>query len=170
VLIDVPKDVQIAKCEYEPKSPAQKAKSYPAKDERIEQAAECINNSKKPYIYFGGGLITAKAQEEMLTLAEKLDAPIGCSLMGISGIETNHPRFLGMQGMHGHFASSMATQAENMTDSTEQFNMDLETCMDQMEESAQKLLENTEKQVGRMSEQFSQALSQEKQRLRKHTT
>ena len=108
VLIDVPKDVQIAKCEYEPKSPAQKAKSYPAKDQRIEQAAEYINNSKKPYIYFGGGLITADAQEEMLTLAEKLDAPIGCSLMGISGIETNHPRFLGMQGMHGHFASSMA--------------------------------------------------------------
>ena len=108
VLIDVPKDVQIAKCEYEPKSPAQKAESYPAKEQRIEQAAEYINNSKKPYIYFGGGLITAKAQEEMLTLAEKLDAPIGCSLMGISGIETNHPRFLGMQGMHGHFASSMA--------------------------------------------------------------
>lgn len=108
VLIDVPKDVQIAKCEYEPKSPAQKAKSYPAKDQRIEQAAEYINNSKKPYIYFGGGLITADAQEEMLALAQKLDAPIGCSLMGISGIETNHPRFLGMQGMHGHFASSMA--------------------------------------------------------------
>ncbi|MBQ8539595.1 MAG: biosynthetic-type acetolactate synthase large subunit [Ruminococcus sp.] len=108
VLIDVPKDVQIAKCEYEPKSPAEKSESYPAKDERIEQAAEYINNSKKPYIYFGGGLITADAQEEMLTLAQKLDAPIGCSLMGISGIKTNHPRFLGMQGMHGHFASSMA--------------------------------------------------------------
>ena len=68
------------------------------------------------------------------------------------------------------YLETLTTQAENMTDSTEQFNMDLETCMDQMEESAQKLLENTEKQAGRMSEQFSQALSQEKQRLRKHTT
>lgn len=44
----------------------------------------------------------------MLALAEKIDAPIGCSLMGLSGIPTDHPRFLGMQGMHGHYASSMA--------------------------------------------------------------
>ena len=64
---------------------------------------------------------------------------------------------------------TLTTQAEDMTNSTEQLNADLETCMDQMEESAQKLLENTEKQAGRMSEQFSQALSQEKLRLRKHT-
>ena len=44
----------------------------------------------------------------MLELAEKIDAPIGCSLMGISAIPTDHPRFLGMEGMHGHYASSMA--------------------------------------------------------------
>ena len=44
----------------------------------------------------------------MLSLAEKIDAPIGCSLMGLSAIPTDHPRFLGMQGMHGHFASSMS--------------------------------------------------------------
>jgi acetolactate synthase-1/2/3 large subunit len=44
----------------------------------------------------------------MLALAEKIDAPIGCSLMGLSAIPTDHMRFLGMQGMHGHFASSMA--------------------------------------------------------------
>ncbi len=53
-------------------------------------------------------MINAEAQEEMLALADKIDAPIGCSLMGISGIPTDHPRFLGMQGMHGHYASSMA--------------------------------------------------------------
>lgn len=108
VLIDVPKDVQIAKCEYEPQSPVEKDEPYAAKDVRIEEAAKYINASKKPYIYFGGGLITANAQAEMLALAEKIDAPIGCSLMGLSAIPTDHPRFLGMQGMHGHFASSMA--------------------------------------------------------------
>ncbi len=108
VLIDVPKDVQIAKCEYEPKSPVEKEEPYAAKDVRIEEATKYINASKKPYIYFGGGLITANAQAEMLALAEKIDAPIGCSLMGLSAIPTDHPRFLGMQGMHGHFASSMA--------------------------------------------------------------
>lgn len=108
VLIDVPKDVQIALCEYEPQPPVEKEEPHAAKDIRIEEAAKHINASKCPFIYFGGGLITANAQEEMLSLAEKIDAPIGCSLMGLSAIPTDHPRFLGMQGMHGHYASSMA--------------------------------------------------------------
>lgn len=108
VLIDVPKDVQIAECEYEPMPPVKKEEPYAAKDVRIEAAAKIINSSKRPFIYFGGGLITAEAQEEMLALAEKIDAPLGCSLMGLSAIPTDHPRFLGMQGMHGHYASSMA--------------------------------------------------------------
>jgi acetolactate synthase-1/2/3 large subunit len=108
VLIDVPKDVQMAKCEYEPLAPVEKDDVFAAKDVRIEEAEKLINASKRPYIYFGGGLITANAQEEMLALAEKIDAPIGCSLMGLSAIPTDHMRFLGMQGMHGHFASSMA--------------------------------------------------------------
>lgn len=43
-----------------------------------------------------------------MELADLIDAPIGCSLMGISGVPTNHPRFLGMQGMHGHYTSSVA--------------------------------------------------------------
>lgn len=108
VLIDVPKDVQTAKCDYEPQSVTKKEVTLAAKKIRIEEAANHINASKRPYIYFGGGLIASNAQSEMLELAEKIDAPIGCSLMGISAIPTDHPRFLGMQGMHGHFASSMA--------------------------------------------------------------
>ncbi|MBR3987785.1 MAG: biosynthetic-type acetolactate synthase large subunit [Clostridia bacterium] len=108
VLIDVPKDVQIAKCEYEPQPQVEAERAFAAKDIRINEAAEYINKASRPYIYFGGGVITANAQEEMLTLSEKIDAPIGCSLMGLSGIPTDHPRFLGMQGMHGHYASSMA--------------------------------------------------------------
>ncbi len=108
VLIDVPKDVQIAKCEYEPQPQVEAERAFAAKDIRINEAAEYINKASRPYIYFGGGVITANAQDEMLTLADKIDAPTGCSLMGLSGIPTEHPRFLGMQGMHGHFASSMA--------------------------------------------------------------
>ncbi|MBQ7972174.1 MAG: biosynthetic-type acetolactate synthase large subunit [Lachnospiraceae bacterium] len=108
VLIDVPKDVQIAKCEYETGFPAEKEEGYAAKDVRIEEAANIIHSAKRPFIYFGGGVITADAEDEVLALAEKIDAPIGCSLMGLSGIPTDHPRFLGMQGMHGHYASSMA--------------------------------------------------------------
>ena len=108
VLIDVPKDVQIAKCEYEPKAPVEKDEPFAAKDVRIEEAAKIINSAKRPFIYFGGGVITADAADEVLALAEKIDAPIGCSLMGLSAIPTDYPRFLGMQGMHGHFASSMS--------------------------------------------------------------
>ena len=108
VLIDVPKDVQTAVCDYEPQAPVQPEERHAAKDVRIKEAAALINASKRPFIYFGGGLITSEAQEEMLALAEKIDAPIGCSLMGLSGLPTDHPRFLGMQGMHGHYASSMA--------------------------------------------------------------
>ena len=108
VLIDVPKDVQIAKCKYVPQPPAKPTPPHAAKDIRIEEAAKLINAAKRPYIYFGGGVIAASAQEEMLALANKIDAPVGCSMMGLSGIPTDHPRFLGMQGMHGHYASSMS--------------------------------------------------------------
>lgn len=108
VLIDIPKDVQIAKFDYEPAAPVTADEAFPAKDIRIQQAAETINGAKKPFIYFGGGLITSEAQDELLQMAELIDAPIGCSLMGVSGVPTDYPRFLGMQGMHGHYACSTA--------------------------------------------------------------
>ena len=108
VLIDVPKDVQTALYDYEPLPPVQPDPSSAAKDLRIQQAAACINEAQRPFVYFGGGLITSNAQEELLELAEKLDAPMGCSLMGLSAVPSDHPRFLGMQGMHGHYACSMA--------------------------------------------------------------
>lgn len=108
VLIDVPKDIQIAKCEYTAKKPVKPEKRFAAKDVRLKEAASCINTADRPFIYIGGGLINADAQQEVLELAETIDAPIGCSFMGISGVPTEHPRFLGMQGMHGHYASSVS--------------------------------------------------------------
>lgn len=108
VLIDVPKDVQVAQWEYEPQEAVSAEESFPAKDIRIQQAADCINASQRPFLYFGGGLITSDAQDELLQIAERIDAPIGCSMMGISGVPTDYPRFLGMQGMHGHYACSTA--------------------------------------------------------------
>ncbi|MDO5153488.1 MAG: biosynthetic-type acetolactate synthase large subunit [Eubacteriales bacterium] len=108
VLIDVPKDVQVAMYDYEPQPVVAADEVCAAKDIRIQQAAACINAAQRPFLYFGGGLITSGAQDELLQMAEIIDAPMGCSLMGISGVPTNHPRFLGMQGMHGHYACSMA--------------------------------------------------------------
>ena len=109
VLVDIPKDVQVAKCEFEPKT--QPVIPYPipfAPDDKLEKAADMINAAERPYIYFGGGIISGKASEELITLAEKIDAPMGCSLMGLSAVPCDHPLFLGMQGMHGHYASSVA--------------------------------------------------------------
>ena len=108
VLVDVPKDIQMARYDYEPQEPVKAVEAFPAKAVRIEAAAECINAAQRPFLYFGGGLVTSGAQSELLEMADRIDAPIGCSLMGISGVATDHPRFLGMQGMHGHYACSTA--------------------------------------------------------------
>ncbi len=108
VLVDVAKDVQVAMYDYEPLPPLPLEEPFPAKDIRIQEAADCLATAQRPYIYFGGGLLTSGAQDEVLQLAELLDAPISCSLMGISAIPSDYPRFLGMQGLHGHFAASTA--------------------------------------------------------------
>ncbi|MDE5770024.1 MAG: biosynthetic-type acetolactate synthase large subunit [Ruminococcus sp.] len=109
VLVDIPKDVQIAKCDFTPES--QPVVPYPlsfAPDEKLKEAAELINSCERPYIYFGGGIIAGKASDELVALADKIDAPLGCSLMGLSAVPSDNPHFLGMQGMHGHYASSVA--------------------------------------------------------------
>ncbi len=111
VLVDVPKDVQIAKIEFENKKPEADYPNPVADESKLKVAAEMIAASKKPYIYCGGGVISGDAGEEVMKLADAIDAPIGCSMMGVSSIPVSNPRFLGMQGMHGHYASSMA-QAE----------------------------------------------------------
>ncbi len=113
VLVDIPKDIQEKICSYELARPVEKDEPFAAKEIRITEAAEVINSAKRPFIYFGGGIMSSGAKDEMLALAEKIDAPIGCSMMGLSCIPTAHPRFLGMQGMHGHYAS---TQSMNKAD------------------------------------------------------
>ena len=111
VLVDVPKDVQIATTEFENKKPFEPYKNPQASDEQLKIAAEMIAKARKPYIYCGGGIISGNAGSEVMEFAELIDAPIGCSMMGVSAVPCSNPRFLGMQGMHGHYASSMA-QAE----------------------------------------------------------
>lgn len=108
VLIDIPKDVQIALCEYNENFEQLSFDAFSAKDVRIAEAAEQINSAKRPFVYFGGGIVSADAKDEMLRLAELTDSPIACSMMGLSCIPTDHERFLGMQGMHGHYAASAA--------------------------------------------------------------
>ncbi len=108
VLVDIPKDIQLAKCEFSYKAPVTKDENECAPDEAVKEAARMIAESSRPYIYFGGGAVRAGAGALISELADKIDAVIGCSLMGLSELPTKLDRFLGMQGMHGHYASSKA--------------------------------------------------------------
>ena len=108
VLVDVPKDVQVATYEFEDQGVVEKTPLPKAADDEISEAIRLINESKRPYIYIGGGAAGLGMGEEIIALAEKIDACIGCTFMGLSAVSDKHERFLGMQGMHGHFASSIA--------------------------------------------------------------
>jgi acetolactate synthase-1/2/3 large subunit len=108
VLVDIPKNVQLAECDYEPAPVVEPYPKHPACEKQIQAAVELIKESKRPYIFVGGGAITANASAEAEALAEKIDAAIGCSMMGLSAIPTDNERFLGMVGMHGHYASSLS--------------------------------------------------------------
>ena len=108
VLIDIPKDVQISCAEFTPAAFVPEDETCGVSDELIRQAKEMIDASKKPYIYCGGGVIRSACGDELLALAEKIDAPIGSSFMGLSAIPSGNSRALGMTGMHGTYTSSMA--------------------------------------------------------------
>ena len=108
VLVDIPKDVQVAKCDYEPAPIVEKKPLKKAKEDKLQAAAAMIAAAERPYIYFGGGAVSADVSAELVALANKIDAPIGCTMMGLSAVPVNDPRYLGMEGMHGHYASSVS--------------------------------------------------------------
>ena len=114
VLVDVPKDVQAATYDFEPQGIVEKIPLPKTDEASIDEAVALINESKKPYIYIGGGAAGLKMGKEIIELAEKIDAPIGCTFMGLSAVPDDYDRFLGMQGMHGHFASSISQKEADL--------------------------------------------------------
>lgn len=114
VLVDIPKDVQLARCEYTPSGVAPRFPQRRVSAERLDTAARLISAAKRPYIYIGGGAVSANVGDCVLRLAERIDAFVGCSLMGISLLPDGNSRFLGMQGMHGRYASTMAMKAADL--------------------------------------------------------
>lgn len=114
VLIDIPKDVQIAECEFTNKGVVPYIEQQQANDSDINKAIELINKSERPYIYIGGGAAGVGMGEDIMALAEKIDGYIGCTFMGLSAIPNSYGRFLGMQGMHGQYASSMANKEADL--------------------------------------------------------
>ena len=105
VLIDILKNVQIAETDYEPYTP-EKLTKKPVQKSAVEDAVRAINAAKKPLIMLGGGCIASEAEEEIASLAEKLDAPVACTLMGLGAYPAGDARFMGMMGMHGTATSA----------------------------------------------------------------
>ncbi|MDD5120431.1 MAG: biosynthetic-type acetolactate synthase large subunit [Candidatus Omnitrophica bacterium] len=104
VLIDLPKDVQVAQTEFnwpEEIKLRSYSPSYSGHPGQIKRAAKMIMEAKKPILYIGGGVITSGASLELLELAEKIGCPVTWTLMGIGGFPSRHKQSLGMLGMHG---------------------------------------------------------------------
>ena len=108
VLVDIPKDVQVGKCEFTPQGVVEKKPLPKVKEALIDEAVKLISEAERPYIYVGGGAAGLGMGKAIVDFAEKIDAAIGCSFMGLSAVPQDNERFLGMQGMHGHYASSMS--------------------------------------------------------------
>ena len=100
VLVDIPKDIQTAKTEFSDITLPQKNPSALSED-ALSSAAEIIERAERPFIYCGGGVVSADAGELVKQLSKRIDAPCGASLMGLSAIEHNFPSMLGLTGMHG---------------------------------------------------------------------
>ena len=108
VLIDIPKDITALKCEFTPMPKVEPAPAKLPKQSCFDRAVELIRNAKKPLIYVGGGAISSNVGEDFITFAEKIDAPVVSSLMGLGAFPHDHPLHVGLIGMHGHFESNKA--------------------------------------------------------------
>jgi acetolactate synthase-1/2/3 large subunit len=125
VLIDIPKNITAAEAEYFPlprsehinngrlaslnRRSAHGFKVLNPNQEDIDRLLEMIEESKKPMIMAGGGVIRSDASDELLEFAEKLDAPVTATVMGLGGFPGNHPLYTGMIGMHGARVSNLAS-------------------------------------------------------------
>lgn len=111
VLIDIPKDVQLAKGFLPPRRelnlPGYRPTLVPHR-RQIRRAAELIRQAKRPLILAGHGIIISNATEELIRFAERTQIPVGLTLLGISGFPASHPLCLGMVGMHGHAHANRA--------------------------------------------------------------
>ena len=110
VLVDVTKDAFQGQAHYTPVKEIH-LPGYRVFSEghggQIRRAAQMMWEAERPYIYAGGGIIAANASAELKALAEALDAPVVCTLMGLGGLAAEHRNFVSMPGMHGSYAANM---------------------------------------------------------------
>lgn len=113
VLIDITKNAQLQKIDFEGYQKCHFIRSYRPKPdirkEFIVQAAEIINAAQKPLVLFGQGVILGKAEQELLAFLEKTGIPAAWTILGLSAIPSDHPLNVGMLGMHGNYAPNVLT-------------------------------------------------------------
>ncbi|WP_375580504.1 biosynthetic-type acetolactate synthase large subunit [Marivirga tractuosa] len=113
VLLDITKDAQFEKAEFEDYQACDQIRSYvpnPKLSEKaLDQAASLINSAKKPLILFGHGVLLSNAKEEFQDFVEKTGIPAAWTIMGLSALPTSHPLNVGMLGMHGNYAPNILT-------------------------------------------------------------
>jgi len=112
VLIDITKNAQFEEVEFKYEK-IQQVRSYlpnPKPDpEAIDQAAELINNSRRPFVLCGQGITISRAEDEFKEFVEKAGIPVGSTLNGLSAFPEDHPLYVGMLGMHGNYAPNVNT-------------------------------------------------------------
>jgi acetolactate synthase-1/2/3 large subunit len=115
VLIDITKDAQIQKIEYDGYTPCNHIRSYRPKPnirmEYIEEAAAMINGAKKPFILFGQGVLLGSAEKEFQAFVEKSGIPAAWTILGAGAIPSDHPLNVGMLGMHGNYGPNVQTNS-----------------------------------------------------------
>jgi len=112
VLVDITKNAQVAKMDFEYKKCEYIRSYHPVpelKEEEVEAAAALINSAKKPYILCGHGVLIADAQQELIAFAEKAQIPIASTLLGLSAVPVDHPLYVGYLGMHGNYGPNIKT-------------------------------------------------------------
>ena len=118
VLIDIPKDIQNMKIEFEyPREPVMLPGNNQIKipeKKQLNKAADLINNSKKPVILAGHGILLSGASREVIKLAETASCPVTWTLLGSGAVPASHPLNMGMMGMHGEFAVNNAIQEADL--------------------------------------------------------
>jgi acetolactate synthase-1/2/3 large subunit len=113
VLIDITKNAQLQKFDYEGYTKCDHVRSYRPKPivrkEFVAEAAKVINEAQKPFVIFGQGVILGKAENEFRQFIEKAGIPAAWTIMGLSALPSDHPLNVGMLGMHGNYGPNVLT-------------------------------------------------------------